>query len=587
RQPFPPVGDLPYLLTLPGYGFYWFLLAEEAALPRWHEPIPEPLPDFVTLVMRGGMESVTSEANRRLLEVDVLPQYLAKQRWFGAKDARITGTRVASWATLGDGREGCLLLRIEVDVVGAEDSPQSYLMPLTISWDEGAIGHGSPLLPYTIAQIRRGARVGALYDAMTDERVPLAFIEAMGRGDEVAASDGAIRFGATSRFADMSLQPGIEVGRVGVEQSNSSVLIGDQAMLKAYRKLTRGVHPELEIARFLTEEARFRNTPPLLGAAEHVAADGTRTALAVLTGFVRNQGDGWAYTLNYLDRVLDETLVVRPPEGQVEPLRLEDRYGDYLAEARTLGQRTAELHRALAIDTDDEAFRPEPITAADLRTWRGAVRRQAEGAFAAVQQALPRLDEANRAVAEALLGRREACLRRIDELTDGPVGAAKTRHHGDYHLGQVLVVQRDFYIVDFEGEPRRSLAERRAKHSPLRDVAGMVRSFDYAAWAAVLGLSDTRPDAFDALLAHAFAWREAATAAFLDAYRETVAGCPSYPADPAEAQRLIDLFLLEKALYEIGYEAANRPGWLRIPIQGVAGLLGETITTEETTRGAA
>jgi maltose alpha-D-glucosyltransferase/alpha-amylase len=456
-----------------------------------------------------------------------------------------------------------------------------------VSWDENAIGHGSPLLPYTVAQIRRGPRVGAFYDATVDERVPLVVIEAMGRGQEVPASDGVIRFSATSRFAEMRLEPDIEVRRVGVEQSNSSVLIGDQAMLKAYRKLTRGVHPELEIARFLTEEAEFRNTPPLLGAAEHFAADGTRTALAVLMGFVRNQGDGWAYTLNYLDRVLDETLLVRPPEGHVEPLRLEDRHVDYLAEARTLGRRTAELHRALAIDTDDEAFRPEPIAAADLRAWRAAVRRQAEGAFAAMQQALPRLDEANRTVAEALLARRDACFRRIDELTEGPVNAAKTRHHGDYHLGQVLVVQKDFYIVDFEGEPRRSLEERRAKHSPLRDVAGMLRSFDYAAWAAVLDLAETRPDAFDALLAHAFAWREATTAAFLDAYRETVAGCPSYPADPAEARRLVDLFLLEKALYEIGYEAANRPGWLRIPIQGVAGLLGETITTEETTRGAA
>jgi maltose alpha-D-glucosyltransferase/alpha-amylase len=186
-----------------------------------------------------------------------------------------------------------------------------------------------------------------------------------------------------------------------------------------------------------------------------------------------------------------------------------------------------------------------------------------------------RLEPGPKAEAEALLKQRKACLERIKQLTDQPVTASKTRLHGDYHLGQVLVAQNDFYILDFEGEPARPLDERRAKTSPLKDVAGMLRSFDYAAWSAVLTEAEFDPSGTEIVLSLAERWRQSTEDAFLASYRETIAGCSSYPDDPGEAQRLLELFLLEKALYEICYEAANRPGWLTIPIKGVAGLLAK------------
>lgn len=238
-----------------------------------------------------------------------------------------------------------------------------------------------------------------------------------------------------------------------------------------------------------------------------------------------------------------------------------------------LGQRTAELHRALATATEDPAFAPEPITSADLRSWQRAVRRQAEAAFKALRQALSKLDRADRGPIETLLSRRNDCYARIDALTEQPVVAWKSRIHGDYHLGQVLVAQNDFYILDFEGEPARPLEERRAKSSPLKDVAGMLRSFDYAAWTAITNLASVDAGSVDVVRSLAGAWREATEQAFLGAYREAIAGCPSYPENEAEAGRLLDLFLLEKALYEICYEAANRPDWLRIPLEGVTTLL--------------
>jgi maltose alpha-D-glucosyltransferase/alpha-amylase len=351
-------------------------------------------------------------------------------------------------------------------------------------------------------------------------------------------------------------------------------VIGNRLVLKTYRKLAPGAQPDIEIGRFLVEKARFANTPPLLGAIERVGADGQTTALAAAFGFVRNQGDGWVYTVEYLQRTLDQLRLVAAAEHPESAALAHEPHAFYLAQARVLGQRTAELHRALATPTADAAFAAEPITRGDLRSWQRAARHQAEAAFRALKHALPKLEGADRDHAQALLTRRKGWHARIDALGEADISAVKTRIHGDYHLGQVLVAQNDFYILDFEGEPARPLAERRAKSSPLKDVAGMLRSFDYAAWAAVVGLTEAHPGSADVVRSLAEAWRKATVQTFLDAYRETIAGCPSYPEDELEAGRLLDFFLLDKALYEICYEAANRPDWIRIPLNGVASVLG-------------
>jgi maltose alpha-D-glucosyltransferase/alpha-amylase len=349
-------------------------------------------------------------------------------------------------------------------------------------------------------------------------------------------------------------------------------------ILKAYRKLATGIQPEIEIGRFLVDVAGFANTPPLLGTIERSAAEGERTALAAAFGFVRNQGDGWVYTIEYLSKALEELhLLASAPEPLGDAAfgerDADEAHAAYLALIRVLGQRTAELHHALATPTDDPAFAAEPIGGADMATWRRAVRRQADAAFTAIRRASTSLAKDQRGIHQALLAARTTCNARIDELTAEPVEAAKTRLHGDYHLGQVLIAQNDFYILDFEGEPARSLAERRAKQSPIKDVAGMLRSFDYAAWTTALDLAARETSVSDLLLPLAQAWRQAAERAFLEGYRGAIVGCPSWPADELAAEHLLELFLLEKALYEICYEAANRPSWLPIPMKGLARLL--------------
>jgi maltose alpha-D-glucosyltransferase/alpha-amylase len=522
--------------------------------------------------MRDSWRALFEGQNARELARDVLPAFLANQRWFGAKDQTITDATVADCAELTSGPNSYLLTEIEVHF-GDAAATQRYFLPLATTYDDQALTHGWPLLSFALAQVRRGAKVGALYDAMAGGEFPLTALEAIRNNQELQSSDGVIRCWSTSAALTLSLPEQVEVKRSAGEQSNSSAMIGNRAVFKAYRKLSAGVQPEIEIGRFLIEKTGFANTPPLLGAIERIGADGATTALAAVFGFVRNQGDGWVYTIEYLHRTLDELRLRATAEHpETAPAQAEP-HGFYLAQARVLGQRTAELHRALATPTDNPAFAAEPIGQADLEAWQRATHRQAEAAFKALRQALPRLDDGDRGLVQALLAHRDACFARIDALTARPVAAAKTRIHGDFHLGQVLVAQNDFYILDFEGEPARPLAERRAKSSPLKDVAGMLRSFDYAAWAAVMTLTEVDPGSGEIVRSLAEAWRKATEDAFLGAYREIIAGSPGYPKAAKEAARLLDLFLLGKALYEVCYEAANRPQWLRIPLKGVTSLL--------------
>lgn len=569
RSTFPPIGDLPYLLTLPGHGFYWFLLAAEAEVPAWHVEIPIALPEFLTLVLGTGPLSLLEGRARADLERQILPAFLKNQRWFAAKDRELVAVRIERGCELPDG-EALLLLELSVELAG--EGVQRYLLSLALVWGEEQLAPGAPLLPWTLAKVRRGPKVGALCDATATPGFPLTLLRRMREGARLPlAGGGALVFEPGRRMAELELPAEVEVRRVGVEQSNTSLFLDRLAVLKLYRRLQEGVHPEVEIGRFLTDVAGFANTPPLLGSLVREEPGGTGTALAVAFGFVENQGDAWSFTLDWLDRELERLALAAAALPEIDP---EAEFSLYLERARVLARRTAEMHLAFAIDTDDPAFAREPVTAADLERWAGQVRAQVETGLDALARALDRLSEAERAQAEELIARRSELLARPAALAAGPVEAVKTRHHGDYHLGQVLVARDDFVIIDFEGEPARPLAERRAKSSPLRDVAGMLRSFDYAARAAVdrlLERHDGRRDLVEELAAR---WRDLVSRAFLGVYAETVAGSPVLPADRGAADRLLQLFLFEKVFYELAYEAANRPAWIAIPMYGAIRLLG-------------
>jgi maltose alpha-D-glucosyltransferase/alpha-amylase len=362
------------------------------------------------------------------------------------------------------------------------------------------------------------------------------------------------------------------VRAIGAEQSNVSIIVDEHIMLKIYRRLRSGVQPELEMARFLTEVARYPNTPEFLGAAEHITTAGDRTALAIAFAFVPNQGDAWNAVVETLDRALEDLALLSEDDGSADDLQ-EALNVFPLNLAGRLGERTAELHRALTTSTSDPAFAAEPVSARDLERWSQTVREEAECVLDQLERTRESLSEVASQQVGILLEARSALKERVDKITTAAPMGAKIRIHGDYHLGQVLVSKDDVIIIDFEGEPGRTLAERREKSSPLRDVAGMLRSLDYAASAAVDRFASRTGGLPDRVLAAATAWRNCATRDFLEGYADVAKEMSSYPADKDVAASMLDLFLLQKAFYEIAYEAANRPTWLSIPLRSVLDLL--------------
>jgi maltose alpha-D-glucosyltransferase/alpha-amylase len=424
-------------------------------------------------------------------------------------------------------------------------------------------------MSHAVARVRKGARVGGLNDALADPEFARTLLALMRQGTEVPTSSGGrLVFSPTSAMASMDAPvPNVTVTPLGEEQSNTSLRIGEDMILKAFRRLQQGVHPEVEVSRFLTESG-YDNTPPLLGAVEMFDGRGVPTTLALLQGFVSNQGDGWNYTIDYLERYLEQAGVV------AEDVEVGERpHAAYGQMAQTLGRRTAELHRAFAHGTNDPAFRAEPVTRDDLAAWAEAVAAQADAARRTLGRRRDDCPEDLALEIDELLETWPRVEKHIEALLASGLEATKTRYHGDYHLGQVIVVERDFYIIDFKGETAKPLSERRAKHSSLRDVAGMIRSFSGAAWAALFRATEDRAEDIETLLPLARNWEADSIAAFLEGYRQAIGGCPSYPDDPQVVQNLIDLFSLEKAMRQVNDETAHEPKWLRSPIQCIRELL--------------
>ncbi|MGN6092728.1 MAG: putative maltokinase, partial [Luteibacter jiangsuensis] len=555
---FPPIGQLPYLLTVPPYGFYAFQICPNAQMPSWHEVPAEPMPDYETLVLRGALvEGPVMAHHRGVIEKQVLPGYLAVRRWFAAKDRGIESVRIlyaVPWPDRGDD-----LILTEVEATLSDGGKERYSLPVGIVWeDENPTARAQQL---ALARVRRGRRIGLLTDGFALEAFASGLLIGLRQNAELPMHGGTVRFETTAAFAGITFDHDIENRWLTAEQSNSSMILHDAGVLKLFRRTSAGVNPEVEMGRFLTENG-YANTAPLLGEVVRVGEQGERTTLAVLQGFLRNQGDAWRWTLDFLRRSYDEYSHSDDEERKAE---IE---GGYDAFATAVGRRLGELHALLARPSDLPAFSPVPADGGTVEAWREAVREQVGKALMSLDSTAD-VPEALAAEAESLRGLAGKLDERIARLAAVGRGALTTRTHGDFHLGQVLVVQDDAYIIDFEGEPARSLEERRSKTSPLRDVAGFLRSLDYAAAMARRGedgLAPIEDEGFGNFLAR---FRARSSRVFLDAYRSVLAEA-SVPWIAGDAlDDVLELFVIEKAAYEIGYEAANRPGWLDVPVHGL------------------
>jgi len=563
RTAFPPVGELPYLVTLAPYGFFWFLLAADAEVPAWHMPAPTPMPDYVTLVLRRDLADMLANEQRGLLERQILPTYLPLRRWFSGKGERLDAVRVAAATALPTPAGSFLLTELETEP-GSQDR---YFVPLGVAHDDRDLV-GPEAAQLALARARQGRRVGYLTDATSLDAFVLAVVAAFEAGTRLPDdAAGEVEFRASARFEALPAEARPEVYRLSLEQSNSTVVVDSRIVLKFIRRTYPGHHPEAEMSRYLSETAALEAVAPFLGEVVRRTPDGEERLLCIAQGFVRNQGDGWTWLREQLRTLL--SVASEEAADAATPLRLF---------VRAVARRVAEMHLALARPTGDPDFAPEALTGLDAEAWT-------EAALADLAAAWSRLAAARDPAAHvddplARLAEREADVAQLLATRGARLaGGLKTRIHGDLHMGQVLVVAGDAVIVDFEGEPARPLAERRAKSSPARDVAGILRSLDYLANVAVADRMAVHGDRGDgdseAVAAALQAWRAEATQDFLDAYFEAMGDCPVWPADAAARRRAIGFFVVWKAVYELAYELGNRPAWAAYPASALLGLLAE------------
>jgi maltose alpha-D-glucosyltransferase/alpha-amylase len=510
---------------------------------------------------------------RAQLEGRVLPGYLATQRWAApvgiavghvpaARGAGAAGATLEDWCVPQPDLERWLVGIFEVRS-GAQAG--HYFVPLTIALEDADEARYRRLLPAALARVRQHAATGVLADAAADEDFCRTVIDAIGAGRELDTRLGRMRCTPTSAFGELrAAHPGeLSLGPAGPQGANTTVRIGDAFFLKIFRRLHADGSPAVDLARYLTEVAHFPNSPPLAGMIEYQRGDETPCALALLEGFVSNQGDGWDYTVNHLVRFLEERVT--------QPARPADAHGLYPALVRTLAKRTAQLHAVLAAATEP-TLAPEPITAADLEAWRRVAHAALTAALKMLTDHTAQLAAGAAASAATVLARRGALLRSVAVRRSGVPRGLKIRCHGDFHLRQVLLRRNDFVITDV-GAAGQSVAAQRRRCSPLADVASMLRSFAYARRMALQQCSLISANDRDRWEPQLDAWEQQTRNAFLDAYDESASGSGLYES-LTQVMPLLRLFELETACADLQRALLNRPDWVGVPLRTLAGLSG-------------
>ncbi|NLD68557.1 MAG: putative maltokinase, partial [Limnobacter sp.] len=574
RTAFPPIGDLPYLLTLPAHGFYWFRLARDVEVPPWHEEhlVREDLP---LVVLFGGWSSLfpervqpwrasLAEKNREKFERQILARYLEQQRWFAARAEPLERVSLVDWLVFERPGRSWLIAIVSADFAPAgrdapAPAPARYFLPLSLVWGDVDEPQVRALGANVLAKVRQQAELGVIADAIADEAFCRMIVEALGQGRRVEMGNGSLVFEPTDSFAEIAGDEveTLELQRGAGQSSNAVAILGERLFIKGYRALQPGINPEVELGRHLTDVARFPYCVPVAGSVAYVSADGTPTTLAIVQKYVPHQGDGWTWAVEYLERFLEDSIADET---------IEDPHAAFLELIATLGTRVGELHLAFALSSGNPDFDPQPADPAQQQQWLQRVREETIDSLGMLGARLGELPTEARTPAEAVLASRAELVAIIDAQRPLP-GVASARHHGDLHLGQVLLANNDFLIIDFEGEPSRPIAERRARHTPLRDVAGMLRSFDYVRWTALRGAIAGGGDA-RRLAPLAARWLAEVRTAFLDAYASATAGAPLFPSLSA-VSGLLGVLELEKAMYELRYEIHHRPAWADIPLNGI------------------
>jgi maltose alpha-D-glucosyltransferase/alpha-amylase len=587
--PFPPVGDAPYLLTLSPHAFHWFSVAASVeGIGATCDVIPV---SVRTLPLKGDAESIFDESQRPRIEA-LLPAWLCGRRWFGGKARTQRGITILDTIPIRGGTAPAAIMLAQIEYRDAD--PEVYSLPVAFASGQEAarLEAESPALIMARTEGTSEELRGVLYDATGSADFATALLDAILRRRSFSSSESRIECSPTSALRELGIRAGaaLEPKLVTAEQSNSAIRFGGRLLLKLFRRPANGINPDVEIGRMLTAR-RFKNVPPLAGAIECRAKNGERRTLGVLHGFVPDSIGGWDYTLEALGRFYDRVRAIGEANPVSEPAPpkldgtmhvLDDEVGSllgaYVESARILGQRTAELHLALSADRDNPDFAPEPFTPHYQRGLYQSMRNLTRQTLLLLKAKLGTFEGELRELAAAVIAAEPKIIARFYRLANAPLAGRRIRVHGDYHLGQTLYTGRDFFILDFEGEPAVSLSERRMKQTAFCDVAGLLRSFDYAANAALR--REFERGAISVANLPRFAvwasrWSRWISAACLESYLSQMGNSDVLPANVAARALLLEAYLLRKAVYEVAYEMNNRPDWLPIPCQGILALLSD------------
>ncbi len=584
RTPFPPIQSTPYFLSLGPHSFYWFYLTPpqtvvEGTLPEAGQtPLPEVEADLEKEDFFNGKATEQIEK--------VMPGFLSRSRWFGGKARPLKLARIVDMFYLEKAASRWAIALVQVDYLSGD--AEVYTVPMALARENqfDRLLQEHPQAVIARLKLKDDPSTFLLYDALADAAFGEALLEVLTRKRTIHGRHRQMR-GFTTRafrtqFPNSRTLPPATIMRS--EQSNTSIRFGDQLILKLIRKLSPGVNPDFEIGQLLTEK-RFPHCAPTDGVIELRLNHEEPMTMAILQGFVSNRGDAWSYTLDQLDHYFAAAAGQALPELPAPiPVDMLDSVpsdetvgliGDFLESARLLGRRTAEMHMCLASEQSLPEFKPEAFSKLYQRALYQSMRTQAGKALPLLRRQFNRLPEGLRPLAVYVMEHEKDLMNHFKALLDSKIGAMRIRCHGDYHLGQVLVKGSDFTIIDFEGEPASPITERRIKRSALRDVAGMLRSFHYAAYASLLRRQESgaSPEAVAELEHWAEFWQRWVSAEFLKSYLQGASGGRFIPDSLDELRILLGALLMEKAVYELSYELNNRPDWVGIPLRGIRQLL--------------
>jgi maltose alpha-D-glucosyltransferase/alpha-amylase len=579
---FPQIQKKPYTLMLGPYLHYWLLLRNGEQKNTESE-------EEVRTLMRveNSWQNIFKGKWKEYFEDSILPHYISQCRWFGAKSRKIRRIRIVENAIVQKNSPSNLLI---LEIEFTEGSPDYYFLPVSFRRAAEAQSLKEEHAWSIIASLSVDETEGVLYDSVCDEEFRSVFLYMLSRRRKIKGMPGEFMSKCTVRYKQFNDTDGnIYASRpLAAEQSNTSIMYDNKFVLKFYRHIEEGANPEYEILKNLTEKTTFRNMPAYVGTVQYSQQEALPGTVALVQEFVENVGDAWTFSKDIVSRYFEQILSHQQSALEIPqkypsffdstiesvPSVIRDLIGDmYLELIMLLGKRTGELHLALSSITDDEAVSPEPFSLLYQRSVYQGMQNLARKTLRTLRKNIKNIPEEYRKEAKAIAGSEQKIITRMQKILKKKIAAMKIRIHGDYHLGQVLYTGKDFFIIDYEGEPARPIGERRLKHSPFKDIAGMIRSFHYVAYGALLLRSSVRSDDIVALEPWIEPWYRTVSGLYLSSYLETVSGAAFVPKKKDELKILLETFLLEKAAYELGYELNNRPAWVLIPLRGMQHVL--------------